>query len=107
MFNRSFTRMAATLVLLGGWTEASATPPVGGIGGHCVSQAARDDLGRRNCAAEAAIEITRGPDVCSSRPVGTVIAFFTAVAKIRSAHQNICARTDAFVPVSYFEPRAW
>jgi len=107
MLDRKFTRTAATLAVLGGWTQAAAASPVGDIGVRCVAQAAHDDLGRRACAAEAAIEITRGPDICSRHPAGTLAAFFTAVTTIRLAHQNICARTDAFVPVSYFQPRVW
>jgi hypothetical protein len=107
MLDRNFTRIAAALAVLGGWTQVAAASPVGDIGARCVAQAAHDDLGRRACAAEAAIEITRGPDICSRRPAGTLAAFLTAVTTIRLAHQNICARTDAFVPVSYFQPRAW
>jgi hypothetical protein len=94
--------MAVTLALLGGGTQASAAAPIGDFGAGCVSQAARDA-----CTAEAAIEIARGPGFRSSHSAGTLAAFSTALAKIRSAHQNICARTDAFVPVSYFQPRGW
>jgi len=107
MLDRNFTRIAATLAVLGGWTQAAGASPIDDIGSRCVSQAARDDLGRRASVAKAGIEITRGPDICSSHPVGTLAAFFTAVMKMKSAHQNICARTDAFVPVSYLQPRAW
>jgi hypothetical protein len=108
MINRNVTRIAATLVFLGGWSQASLGASIRDIGASCFAQDNNDILDNRSCTAEAGIDFAPGPAICTGQTLRTTssAAFPAAITKIRSAHQNLCPKSNALVAVSYFLQQA-
>jgi hypothetical protein len=104
MISRNTARVAATLVLLSGWSQASPAAPIGGVGAGCV---ARDNntLYCRSAKADASIDLTRGPAICDGQTIHTAssVVFLSVTTKMRSARRNLCLKPDPFVPASYFQ----
>jgi hypothetical protein len=103
MINRNITRVAATLVFLGG-SQASLSASIRDIGASRFAQDNNDILDSRSCTAEAGIDFARGPAICTGQTLRA--AFPAAITKIRSAHQNLCPKSNALVAVSYFLQQA-
>jgi hypothetical protein len=108
MINRNIARIAATLVCLAGWSQASLSAPIRDIGTSCFAQDSNDILDSRSCMAEAGLDFTRGPGICIGRTLRTTssAAFLTTITTIRTAHQNLCPKSNALVAVSYFLQQA-
>lgn len=101
MITRNFARIAATLIFLAGWSQASQAAPILDTGASCFTQGNNDI--RASCAAEARANFTRRPGNCGQTMRSTSgAAFLTAI----SVHQNICPKTTAFVPASYLLQQA-
>jgi hypothetical protein len=104
MINRNIARIAATLVCLAGWSQASLSAPIRDIGASCFVQDSNYILDNRSCTAEAGIDFTHEPDICIGPTLRSTssAAFLTTITTIRSAHQNLCPKSNALVAVSYF-----
>src|SRR4030088_1700555 len=106
MINRNIARIGATLAVLGGWSQASLGASIRDIGASCFAQDTHDDndtLSSRSCAAEAGIEFTREPGICSGQTIRTTSSatVLATITKIAPVQQSMCARANASVPVSY------
>jgi hypothetical protein len=103
MISRNTARVAATLVLLSGWSQASPAAPIGGVGASCIAQ---DNNGPycRSSKADAGIDLTSGTAICGGQTIHTAssLVFLVAITKMRSARRNLCLEPDPFVPASYF-----
>jgi hypothetical protein len=109
MINRNVTRIAATLVFLGGWSQASQSASIRDIGASCSAQDNNYILDSRSCTAEAGIlDFARGPGICTGQTLRTTssAAFLATITKIRSVRQNLCPQSNALVAVSYFLQQA-
>jgi hypothetical protein len=108
MINRNVTRIAATLVFLGGWSQASLSASIRDVGAGCVAQDNNDTLDSRSCTAEAGFDFAREPGICIGQTLRTTssAAFLATITKIRSVRQNLCPQSNALVAVSYFLQQA-
>jgi hypothetical protein len=109
MIIRTIAGTAVTLAVLGFLTGPSAAATFRDIGAACFvkdRQTDGDAAGPRSCMAAAAMELT-GSGICGGQVLRTSssVAYFAALKRGRAAHQNICTRTKASVPVPYLLSR--
>ncbi|MBN8986712.1 MAG: hypothetical protein J0H42_00600 [Rhizobiales bacterium] len=110
MIIRNIAGTAITLAALGVWSQPSLAASFREVGANCVVLHAQRDngvAGSCSSTAEAGIELSGRSGICGGRTIRTSssIASFTALTRIRTVHQNMCAGTNAFVPVSYLLSR--
>jgi hypothetical protein len=106
MIDRSFMRIAAMAVCLGGWSEASLAGTISDL--ICSARADTASVSRRLCSAGPKLDLSRGPGLC----IGPTSRFrsraapFTAVTMLNPAHQNLCFKANSSVPLSHLALRA-
>jgi len=103
MIDRNAARVAATLIFLGGWSQASLAAPIGDVGVSCASRES-NALYCRSPKADVSFDLTRGSSICGDQTIRTAssVVFLTAIMKTRSAQRNLCPKANAFVPALYF-----
>lgn len=104
MINRNAARVVATLLFLGGWSQASLAAPMGDVGVSCASRESNAPY-CRSPRADVSFDLTRGSGICGDQTIGTAssVVFLTAIMKTRSAQRNLCPKSNAFAPASYFQ----
>jgi len=109
MVDRNIVRIAVTLAALVGWSQASPGASIRDTGAGWFARDGNDILDPRSCTAAASVDFTRGPRICSAQTIRATSAavFLATTTNIGSARQNLCPRSNAFVPVSYFSQRVW
>ena len=103
MINRNAARVAATLIFLGGWSQASSAAPIGDVGVSCASREG-NALYCRSPKVDVSFDLTRGSGACGGQTIRTASSavFLTAFMKTRSAQRNLCPKSNAFAPALYF-----
>ena len=109
MIIRNIAGTVTIVAALGVLSKPSLAASFRDIGANCIVLDARADNnipGSRSCSADAGTELTRGSGICGGQIIrnSSGVAYFTALTRIRAAQQNICAKTNAFLPVSYLLP---
>lgn len=102
MINRNVARIAATLVFLGGCTQASQAAH-GDVGVSCVS---RDNNAFycRSPNADVSLDLAHGSGACGDQTIraASSVVFLTAMMKTRSTQRNLCPKSNVSAPASYF-----
>ena len=94
-----------TLIALGGWSQPSPGASIQDTGTGCFARDGNDILDRQSCTAIAIVDFTRGPHICRGEAIrATSGAVFAAIG---SARRNLCPKSNALVPVSFFSQRVW
>jgi hypothetical protein len=109
MVERNIVRIAVTLAALVGWSQASPGASIRDTGAGCFARAGNEILDPRLCRAAASLDFIRGPRICSAHTIRATSAavYLATTTNIGSARQNLCPRSNALVPVSYFSQRVW
>jgi len=109
MIDRNFARIAVILAALAGWSQPSPGASIRDTGAGCFARDRNDIRDRRSCTSETSFDFTRGPYICRGQAIHAAsgAVSFATIAGVRSAQQNLCPRSNALVPVSYFSHRVW
>jgi hypothetical protein len=101
MIDRRIARIAATVVCLGGASQASLAGTMSDL--SCSAREGNASLLRRACSAGSKLGMTPNSGICIAqaarfRPSATPS---TAVAMTRPAHQNLCLKANSSAPLSH------